>query len=140
MGNFRHQSLRTNDRDRDRDSERERERDLRDREGQERLRNVSEHVNILHVAHYCRQLSDKYDRERLAMSSSVSVLRGKERDSAPHLASAAPARAGQVQGSSLAARRAEGRDPAKRKVGESSEDWRRGKTVCSPLDQCLTSA
>lgn len=41
MGNFRHQSLRTNDRDKDRDSERERERDLRDREGQERLRHVS---------------------------------------------------------------------------------------------------
>ncbi|EPT04244.1 hypothetical protein FOMPIDRAFT_148672 [Fomitopsis schrenkii] len=110
MGNFRHQSLRTNDRDRDRDTERERERDLRDREGQERLRN----------------LSDKYDRERLAMSSSASGLRGKERDSAPHLASAVPTRAGQVQGSSLAARRAEGRDPAKRKIGESNEDWRRG--------------
>lgn len=47
MGNFRHQSLRTNDRDRDRDSERERERDLRDREGQERLRNVSVVYEVL---------------------------------------------------------------------------------------------
>lgn len=63
------------------------------------------------------------------MSSSVSGLRGKERDGAPHLASAAPARAGQVQGSSLAARRAEGLDPSKRKIGESSEDWRRGKPI-----------
>lgn len=43
MGNFKHQSLRSGDRDRDkeRDSERERERDIRDREGQERLRHVS---------------------------------------------------------------------------------------------------
>ena len=38
MGNFKHQSLR--DRDKDRDGERDRERDLRDREGQERLRHV----------------------------------------------------------------------------------------------------
>ncbi|KAH9835639.1 uncharacterized protein C8Q71DRAFT_762895 [Rhodofomes roseus] len=110
MGNFRHQSLRTNDRDKDKDTERERERDLRDREGQERLRN----------------LSDKYDRERLALSSSASGLRGKERDSAPHLATATSGRAGQAQASSLTARRAEGREPAKRKIGESSDDWRRG--------------
>ena len=41
MGNFRHQSLRTADREKERDSERERQRDERDREGQERLRNVS---------------------------------------------------------------------------------------------------
>lgn len=63
------------------------------------------------------------------MSSSASGLRGKERDSAPHLASAPSARAGQVQGSSLATRRAEGRDPAKRKLGESADDWRRGKAI-----------
>ncbi|KZT74709.1 hypothetical protein DAEQUDRAFT_760734 [Daedalea quercina L-15889] len=122
MGNFRHQSLRTNDRDKDRDSERERERDLRDREGQERLRN----------------LSDKYDRDRLALSSSSTALRGKERDSAPHLASAAPARAGQAQSSSLTARRAEGREPAKRKIGESSEDWRRGTNVLTHLEETAT--
>ena len=41
MGNFRHQSIRTTDRTGDKDLDRERERDLRDREGQERLRNVS---------------------------------------------------------------------------------------------------
>jgi hypothetical protein len=44
MGNFKHQSLRANDRDkerdRDRDGEKERERDIRDKEGQERLRHV----------------------------------------------------------------------------------------------------
>ena len=40
MGNFRHQSIRTTDRTGEKELERERERDLRDREGQERLRNV----------------------------------------------------------------------------------------------------
>lgn len=40
MGNFKHQSLRDRDKERDRDSERDRERDIRDREGQERLRHV----------------------------------------------------------------------------------------------------
>jgi hypothetical protein len=41
MGNFKHQSLRDRDRDRDRDGDKDRERDIRDKEGQERLRNVS---------------------------------------------------------------------------------------------------
>ena len=45
MGNFKHQSIRASDRDkerdRDRDGEKERERDIRDKEGQERLRHVS---------------------------------------------------------------------------------------------------
>jgi zinc finger CCCH domain-containing protein 13 len=41
MGNFKHQSLRSTDRgDRDKDGDKERERDIRDKEGQERLRNV----------------------------------------------------------------------------------------------------
>lgn len=44
MGNFKHQSLRPNDRDRDRDRDRdadkERERDIRDKDGHERLRHV----------------------------------------------------------------------------------------------------
>lgn len=39
MGNFKHQSLR--DRDRDRDGDKDRERNIRDKEGQERLRDVS---------------------------------------------------------------------------------------------------
>ena len=41
MGNFKHQSLRSTDRgDRDKEGDKERERDMRDKEGQERLRNV----------------------------------------------------------------------------------------------------
>ncbi|KAJ6604341.1 hypothetical protein DFH09DRAFT_1122361 [Mycena vulgaris] len=102
MGNFKHQSLR--DRDRDREGDKDRERDIRDKEGQERLRN----------------LSDKYDRDRLAAPG----LRNKERDIAPHLAVDAS-----IRGSaplSAAARRAEARDGGKKKVGEVSEDWRRG--------------
>lgn len=41
MGNFKHQSIRSNEREKDKDADRDRERDLRDKEGQERLRNVS---------------------------------------------------------------------------------------------------
>ncbi|KAJ7666420.1 hypothetical protein B0H17DRAFT_1336307 [Mycena rosella] len=102
MGNFKHQSLR--DRDRDREGDKDRERDIRDKEGQERLRN----------------LSDKYDRDRLAAPG----LRNKERDIAPHLAVDSA-----IRGSApltAATRRAEARDGAKKKVGEVSEDWRRG--------------
>jgi len=45
MGNFKHQSLRSTDRnDRDKEGEKERERDIRDKEGQERLRNVCWHI------------------------------------------------------------------------------------------------
>ncbi|KAI0824257.1 hypothetical protein BC628DRAFT_455332 [Trametes gibbosa] len=104
MGNFRHQSTRTTERGTDKDLDKERERDLRDREGQERIRN----------------LSDKYDRDRLALSS-ASTLRSKDRDAAPHLAGSTT-RLGQTAGTG---RRAEGREPGKRK-GESSDDWRRG--------------
>jgi hypothetical protein len=42
MGNFKHQSIRTSERERDKDADRDRERDLRDKEGQERLRSVSQ--------------------------------------------------------------------------------------------------
>jgi len=41
MGNFKHQSIRSNEREKDKDVDRDRERDLRDKEGQERLRSVS---------------------------------------------------------------------------------------------------
>lgn len=41
MGNFRHQSIRTTERGAEKEVDKERERDLRDREGQERLRSVS---------------------------------------------------------------------------------------------------
>nr|GAT49767.1 predicted protein [Mycena chlorophos] len=96
MGNFKHQPLR--------DADKERERDLRDKEGQERLRN----------------LSDKYDRERLAAPG----VRNKERDIAPHLAVDAVRGSAQL---STPPRRGE-REPrdSKKKVTESSEDWRRG--------------
>ncbi|EMD41793.1 hypothetical protein CERSUDRAFT_110356 [Gelatoporia subvermispora B] len=110
MGNFRHQSLRTSERDKDRESERERERELRDKEGQERL----------------RSLSDKYDRDRLAMTSSSTNLRTKDRDLAPHLATVPAHRLGQPAGLTATSRRNEGRDVPKRKNGESSDDWRRG--------------
>lgn len=41
MGNFKHQSIRSSEREKDKDVDRDRERDLRDKEGQERLRSVS---------------------------------------------------------------------------------------------------
>ncbi|KAH9944463.1 uncharacterized protein BXZ73DRAFT_39881 [Epithele typhae] len=106
MGNFRHQPIRTTDKIGDKDLDRERERDLRDREGQERLRN----------------LSDKYDRDRLALTS-ASNIRNKERDAAPHLSGTSTGRIGQTQ---TTGRRGEGRETTKRKAGESSDDWRRG--------------
>ncbi|KAL0072134.1 hypothetical protein AAF712_001057 [Marasmius tenuissimus] len=93
MGNFKHQSIRSSDRDIDRDGE--------------RLRN----------------LSDKFDRDRL----SISGLRNKDRDTAPHFAPGSSR--GTAQAGTIAARRAETRDGAKKKVGESSEDWRRGGDV-----------
>ncbi|KAL0950976.1 hypothetical protein HGRIS_007724 [Hohenbuehelia grisea] len=97
MGNFKHQSLRTADRDRDRDTD-------RDRDGHERLRN----------------LSDKYDRDRLAPGR-------KERDTAPHLTSGASSRlSGQAQGTATSSRRTEGRDGTTRKPREANDDWRRG--------------
>ena len=40
MGNFKHHSLRNSDRDRDKDGEKDREREMRDKEGQDRLRHV----------------------------------------------------------------------------------------------------
>jgi hypothetical protein len=41
MGNFKHQSIRSSEREKDKDADRDRERDLRDKEGQERIRSVS---------------------------------------------------------------------------------------------------
>ncbi|KAJ7071543.1 hypothetical protein C8F01DRAFT_439119 [Mycena amicta] len=104
MGNFKHQSLR--ERERDRDADKERERDLRDKEGQERLRN----------------LSDKYDRDRLAAPG----LRSKERDIAPHLAVEAATRSSAQLSTPPRRGEREPRDGTKKKAGESSEDWRRG--------------
>ncbi|KAH7921806.1 hypothetical protein BV22DRAFT_1095867 [Leucogyrophana mollusca] len=109
MGNFKHQSIRAADRDRDKEADREQERDTRVKEGQERLRN----------------LSDKYDRDRRALSSGVAQLRGKDRDTAPHLAAGTSSRI-ISQGQAAAVRQADARDQSKRKDGEISEDWRRG--------------
>ncbi|KDR85159.1 hypothetical protein GALMADRAFT_233820 [Galerina marginata CBS 339.88] len=110
MGNFKHQSLRANDRDkereRERDGEKEREREIREKEGHERL----------------RHLSDKFDRDRLALPLANAR---KEREAAPHL-NANNSRPTQTLTSNAASRRAETREATKKKVGEASEDWRRG--------------
>ncbi|KAH8988800.1 hypothetical protein EDB92DRAFT_2008494 [Lactarius akahatsu] len=111
MGNFKHQSIRTSERERDKDTDRDRERDLRDKEGQERLRN----------------LSDKYDRDRLSSPAGGTALRTRERDSAPHLAGGTSRLPSQNSLGSGTARRTDGRDSSRRKAGESSEDWRRGR-------------
>jgi hypothetical protein len=77
------------------------------------------------------QLSDKYDRERLALPSNLTGLRNKERDPAPHLAtvSSSSRASTQTQTSTIASRRAETREAAKKKAGEISEDWRRGPYI-----------
>jgi hypothetical protein len=67
------------------------------------------------------QLSDKYDRDRLALPA-----RSKQRDAAPHLAAGASRLGAQTQLDNAASRRVEARDAGKKKVGESNEDWRRG--------------
>ncbi|KAG7450345.1 uncharacterized protein BT62DRAFT_506784 [Guyanagaster necrorhizus] len=100
MGNFKHQSLRDRDGDKDRD--------LRDKEGQERLRN----------------LSDKFDRDRLALP--LSNIRGKDKEAVSHLGPGSSRTPGQPQLSSVAARRSEARENGKKKAGETNEDWRRG--------------
>ncbi|KAG5221529.1 Zinc finger CCCH domain-containing protein [Salix suchowensis] len=95
MGNFKHQSLRAPDRDRD-------TREFRDKEGHEHLRN----------------LSDKYDRDRLGTNA-----RNKDRDAAPHLTAGTSRLVGQTAGSNTT-RRTEGREGARRR-GD-GDDWRRG--------------
>ncbi|KAK0233461.1 hypothetical protein IW262DRAFT_1477053 [Armillaria fumosa] len=100
MGNFKHQSLRDRDGDKDRD--------LRDKEGQERLRN----------------LSDKFDRDRLVLP--LSNIRGKDREPVSHLGPGSSRTSGQPQLAGVAARRGEGRENGKKKAGETNEDWRRG--------------
>ncbi|KAG5654749.1 hypothetical protein H0H81_003757 [Sphagnurus paluster] len=121
MGNFKHQSLRASDRDRerdrDRDTDKDRERDMRDKDGHERL----------------RHLSDKYDRDRLALPTST---RNKERDTAPHLSAGSTSRLGaQAQGPPCSSRRADTRDPVKKKAGEASEDWRKGADIRSTREE-----
>jgi hypothetical protein len=55
MGNFKHQSIRSSEREKDKDADRDRERDLRDKEGQERLRSVSPW--LLHLSPFNRSHS-----------------------------------------------------------------------------------
>jgi hypothetical protein len=102
MGNFKHHSLRNPERDRERDRDVDKD---RDRDGQERLRN----------------LSDKYDRDRLAHPSTNA--RHKERDGAPHLPSHPNSRANNSTNGAQP-RRGDTRESGKKKVGE-LEDWRR---------------
>ncbi|KAH0838443.1 hypothetical protein J3R83DRAFT_6754 [Lanmaoa asiatica] len=112
MGNFKHQSIRAADRDRDRDAEKEQDRE-RVKEGQERLRNAS-----------TGPLSDKYDRDRRALSS-ISQMRAKDRELAPHLAHpSSRVTAGGHQ--TVSSRVSDSRDAQRKKDGESNEDWRRG--------------
>ncbi|KAH7883742.1 hypothetical protein F5I97DRAFT_2065263 [Phlebopus sp. FC_14] len=104
MGNFKHQSIR----DRDRDVDREQDRDMRLKEGQERLRN----------------LSDKYDRDRRALSS-LSQMRPKDREPAPHLSNPSTKVSSQGQ-QMVSGRAADAREPLRKKDGETSDDWRKG--------------
>ena len=57
MGNFKHQSIRDRDKERERDGDKDRERDIRDREGQERLRHVRKTftipIVIARLTHVC---------------------------------------------------------------------------------------
>jgi len=123
MGNFKHQSLRSSEREREH-TDKDRDRDIREKEGQERLRNVRVtfvDVQVQQVS-FC-QLSDKYDRDRLALPPNVANVRNKQRDSAPHLGSNSSNRLPGPENPSP--RRADLRDP-KKKAGEAGEEWRRG--------------
>ncbi|OBZ79743.1 hypothetical protein A0H81_00697 [Grifola frondosa] len=82
MGNFRHQSIRTGDRGGDKDSDRERERDLRDKEGQERLRNLSDKYDP-HQPDLDRlkgQLVAKAETLRRGRLAKVAKIGGEERN------------------------------------------------------------
>jgi len=64
------------------------------------------------------KLSDKYDRDRLNLSTATA--RNKERDGASN-------RANTQSQTGNAARRGETKDLSKRKLNEPGDDWRRGK-------------
>lgn len=133
MGNFKHHSIRPGDRDRDRerDGDKDRERDIRDKEGQDRLRHVRIRT-LLPVIKltFSHQLSEKYDRDMLSLPPTG--LRNKERDAAPHLAPAPASRSSaQAQVAPINGHRIESREISKKKAGETSEDWRRGMPTIS---------
>ncbi|KAL4064972.1 hypothetical protein V8B97DRAFT_1193294 [Scleroderma yunnanense] len=108
MGNFKHQSIRTADRDRERDVDKEVDRDSKVKDGHERLRNLSE----------------KYDRDRRAISS-LTQLRPKDRDPAQHHSNSGSRVTSQGQ-QPVSGRAIDARESSKKKDGESTEDWRRG--------------
>ncbi|KAG6872877.1 hypothetical protein C0995_005735 [Termitomyces sp. Mi166 len=117
MGNFKHHSMRAGDRDRekdrDRDADKDRERDVRDKDGHERL----------------RHLSDKYDRDRLALP-----LSSRTKDPAPHLSAGPSSRTG-GQSHLVPSSRRDARDPTKKRAGEASEDWRKGSDARSTREE-----
>ncbi|KAF8516372.1 hypothetical protein JB92DRAFT_2264095 [Gautieria morchelliformis] len=148
MGNFKHQSLRGDltraDRDRERDRERDRDNE-RDKEGHERLRSVRLVSLSYKSSLIFPQLSDMYDRDRMALPLALPpLMRSQQRDSAPHLSASTLApnasssgRLGAREGRDRAdrdkdrdrdrdgGRRSENRESGRRKGGESG-DWRRG--------------
>lgn len=123
MGNFKHQSIRGSERDRDR--ERDAERDLRTVCGSE--------IWPLNILQILPQLSDKYDRERgrvdrLGLPANSTLLRNRDREPAPHLPAGTTNRAASAQSTeSVASPSARRETTSKKRNGESSEDWRRGK-------------
>lgn len=140
MGNFKHQSIRSTDRvDRDKDGDKERERDIRDKEGQERLRNVCRLLSYFHdlfTNNLLFQLSDKYDRDRLTLPSNLTSLRNKDRDLAPHLNAGSSRLSARESALTPGSRRPEPREGAKKKI-EASEDWRRGIILPSTAENIL---
>lgn len=70
------------------------------------------------------QLSDKYDRDRRALSS-ISQIRAKDRELAPHLANSSSRVTAQAH-QTVSSRTSDSRDAQRKKDGESNEDWRRG--------------
>lgn len=70
------------------------------------------------------QLSDKYDRDRRALSS-ISQMRAKDRELAPHLPNPSSRVAAQGH-QTVSSRASDSRDAQRKKDGESNEDWRRG--------------
>jgi hypothetical protein len=85
-------------------------------------------------AHTVIKLSDKYDRDRRALSS-VQQPRGKERDMPSQLGTTSSRIPSQSQ-QGLGNRQLDSREHPRKKDGETSEDWRRG--MSSTLTQSLS--
>jgi hypothetical protein len=79
------------------------------------------------------QLSEKYDRERLGLATSTAA-RGKERDLAPHLNTASGSRVSSGSQTNTTSRRAEAREPARKRAGDNADDWRKGTSLSLCLD------